>query len=79
MIVVAAGGDADKVVIAVTPFDTLSEWCEYTREERGWDIGLYVGRSLGGDPLRSLDASTDRGRTAGYLAGGTSDSRHGNN
>ncbi len=75
----ATGGNAEKVVIAVTPFDTLSEWCEYTREERGWDTGLHVGGSLGGDPLRSLDASADRGRTAGCRAGGTSDSRHGNN
>jgi hypothetical protein len=36
--VVSADGDAEHVVLAETPFETLLEWCEYTRGERGWDV-----------------------------------------
>lgn len=32
---IAADGDAEKDVLAETPFETLGEWCEYTRSERG--------------------------------------------
>nr|WP_191906250.1 MULTISPECIES: hypothetical protein [unclassified Haloarcula] len=46
MTVVTANGDAETVELAATPFETLSEWCEYTRSARGWDIGLHVGESL---------------------------------
>jgi len=54
--VVAACGDAEKVELAATPFETLSEWCEYTRSERGWDIGPHVGGSLVGDLVRAVEA-----------------------
>jgi hypothetical protein len=50
--VVAADGDAEKVVLAETPYETLGEWCEYTRGERGWDVGPHVGGSLVGDLVR---------------------------
>jgi len=54
--VVAAGGDAKKVELAATPFETLGQWCEYTRSERGWDIGPHVGGSLVGDLVRAVEA-----------------------
>ncbi|KAA9404562.1 hypothetical protein EGO51_18835 [Haloarcula hispanica] len=54
--VVKADGDAEKVVLAETPFETLSEWCEYTRGEHGWDIGSHVGGSLVGDLVRGVEA-----------------------
>ncbi|KAA9396230.1 hypothetical protein Har1130_16305 [Haloarcula sp. CBA1130] len=52
--VVSADGDAEKVELTATPFATLLEWCEYTRSERGWDIGPHVGGSLVGDLVRSV-------------------------
>ncbi|RLM89991.1 hypothetical protein [Haloarcula sp. Atlit-7R] len=54
--VVEADGKAEKVVLAETPFETLAEWCEYTRGERGWDVGPYVGGSLVGDLVRGVEA-----------------------
>jgi len=54
--VVEANGGAEKVVLAETPFETLSDWCEYTRGERGWDIGPHVGGSLVGDLVRAVKA-----------------------
>jgi len=54
--VVAADGGAEKVELSDTPFETLSEWCEYTRSERGWDVGPHVGGSLVGDPVRGVEA-----------------------
>ena len=55
MAVVPAGGDAEKVVLAETPFETPSEWCEYTRSERGWDVGPHIGGSLVGDLVRGVE------------------------
>ncbi|EMA08846.1 hypothetical protein SAMN05443574_1419 [Haloarcula vallismortis] len=54
--VVAAAGNAEKVELAATPFETLSEWCEYTRSERGWDIGPHAGGSLVDDLIRGVGA-----------------------
>jgi hypothetical protein len=54
--VVATDGAAEKVVLAETPFETLSDWCEYTWGERGWDIGPHVGGSLVGDLVRGVEA-----------------------
>jgi hypothetical protein len=54
--VVAADDEDEKVVLAETPFKTLSEWCEYTRSESGWDVGPYVGGSLVGDLVRGVEA-----------------------
>jgi len=54
--VVSANGEAEKVVLSETPFETLSEWCEYTRGERGWDVGPQVGGSLVGDLVRGVKA-----------------------
>lgn len=54
--VVAADGESEKVVLANTPFETLAEWCEYTRGERGWGIGPHVGGSLLGNFVRSVEA-----------------------
>lgn len=48
MAVVTTDGQAEKVELADTPFETLAERCEYTREERGWDIRPHVGDSLVG-------------------------------
>ncbi|MBX0325663.1 hypothetical protein EGH21_21845 [Halomicroarcula sp. F13] len=55
-VVVVAGDDAEKVKSADTRFWMLGEWCEYTREERGWDEGPHVGGSLVGDLVRGVDA-----------------------
>ncbi|GCF16082.1 hypothetical protein Harman_40170 [Haloarcula mannanilytica] len=33
--VVSVAGDAEKVELVDTAFETLSQWCEYTRRERG--------------------------------------------
>ncbi|EMA25727.1 hypothetical protein C443_02919 [Haloarcula argentinensis DSM 12282] len=52
----AADGDAETVELAATPFETLSEWCEYTRSERGWDVGPHVGGSLVDDLVRAVEA-----------------------
>ncbi|AUG49595.1 hypothetical protein BVU17_18325 (plasmid) [Haloarcula taiwanensis] len=54
--VVAADVDAEKVELAETPFETFSEWCEYTRSERGWDVEPHVGGSLVGDLIRGAEA-----------------------
>ncbi|WP_367175653.1 hypothetical protein [Haloarcula rubripromontorii] len=54
--VVTVDGDAEKVELAATPFETLSEWCEYTRSERGWETGPNVGGSLVGDLVRAVEA-----------------------
>ena len=56
MAVVSAAGEAEKVEVAATPFETLSEWCEYTRLQRGCDIGPHVGGSLVGDLVRAVKA-----------------------
>ncbi|KAA9401090.1 hypothetical protein Har1131_21075 [Haloarcula sp. CBA1131] len=45
MAVVSADGETESVVLAETPF---TEWCEYTRGERSWDIGSQVAGSLVG-------------------------------
>jgi len=54
--VVAADGDAEKVELVDTPFETLGAWCEYTRSERGWDIGPHAGGSLVDDLVRGVEA-----------------------
>jgi len=54
--VVAADGQAETVELSETSFETLSEWCEYTQNERGWDIGPHVGGSLVGDLVQAVDA-----------------------
>ncbi|MDQ2074728.1 hypothetical protein RBH20_19560 [Haloarcula sp. H-GB4] len=54
--VVATNGDAEKVVLAETPFETLAQWCEYTNNERGWDISPHVGGSLVDDLVQGLRA-----------------------
>ena len=54
--VVTANGDAEKVELAATPFETLGQWCEYTRSERGWATGPNVGGSLVGDLVRAVEA-----------------------
>lgn len=53
--VVAADGDVKKVELAATPFATLSEWCEHTRSERGWDIGPHAGRSFVDNLVRGVE------------------------
>jgi hypothetical protein len=45
-VAIVADDDSAKVDLADTPFDTLAQWCEYTRTERGWDVGPHVGNSL---------------------------------
>ena len=54
--VVSTDGDAEKVELVDTPLETLSEWCEYTRSERGWATGPNVGGSLVGDLARAVEA-----------------------
>ncbi|EMA25170.1 hypothetical protein [Haloarcula argentinensis] len=52
--VVAIDGDAEKVALAETPFETLAQWCEYTQDERSWSVGPHVGGSLVEDLVRGL-------------------------
>ena len=54
--IVETDGDAEKVVLAETPVETLSEWCAYTCGECSWDIGPHVGGSLVGDLVRAMEA-----------------------
>jgi len=54
--VVAVDGQAETVELSETPFETLAEWCEYTRGERGWDIGPHVGGSLIDDLVQAVNA-----------------------
>ncbi|MFU1783855.1 hypothetical protein ACM16X_21040 [Haloarcula japonica] len=54
--VVTADGDAEKVELSETPFETLGEWCEYTRGKRGWGVGPHVSGSLVGDFVRGVEA-----------------------
>lgn len=55
-LVVVQDGSTEKVELAETPFETLDQWCEHTREERGWTIGPHVGGSLVADLVRGFDA-----------------------
>jgi len=55
-VVVVEGRDAETVKLAETPFATLGEWCEYTHDERGWEIGPHVGGSLVGELVRAVEA-----------------------
>ncbi|MDS0222857.1 hypothetical protein NDI54_16040 [Haloarcula sp. S1AR25-5A] len=54
--VVTADGQAETVELSETSFETLSEWCEYTQNERGWDIGPHVGGSLIDDLIEGVKA-----------------------
>ena len=54
--VVTTNDDAEKIPLAETPYETLAGWCEYTRSERGWDIGPHIGGSLVGDLVRGVEA-----------------------
>ncbi|MFC7026346.1 hypothetical protein ACFQJ5_16885 [Halomicroarcula sp. GCM10025324] len=47
---------AEKVELTEIPFKTLGQWCEYTREERGWAVGPHVDGSLVGELVRGPDA-----------------------
>ena len=42
---------AEPVELAAAPFETLLEWCEYTRSERELATSPNVGGSLVGDPV----------------------------
>ena len=53
--VIATDGDAEKVELADTPFETLAGWCEYTNDERGWSVGPHVGGSLVETLARGLE------------------------
>lgn len=53
--VVLVDENVEKVVVAETHFETLAEWCEYTRSERGWDVGPHVGGSLVGYLVRGVE------------------------
>jgi hypothetical protein len=46
---------AETVELAAAPFETLSEWCEYTRSG-GLATSPNVGGSLVGDPVRGVEA-----------------------
>ena len=54
--IVATDGQAEKVELADTPFETLAGWCEYTQDERGWAVGPHVGGSIVDDLARGLNA-----------------------
>ncbi|MDQ2074750.1 hypothetical protein RBH20_19675 [Haloarcula sp. H-GB4] len=54
--VVATDDNAEKVELSETPFETLAQWCEYTKDERGWSVGPHVGGSLVDDLVRGVEA-----------------------
>ncbi|MGB9950822.1 hypothetical protein ACOZ4F_00220 (plasmid) [Haloarcula marismortui] len=49
-------GQAEKVQLAETPFETLAGWCEYTQDERGWAVGPHVGGSIVDDLVQAVEA-----------------------
>ena len=53
--VVATDGDVEKVALADTSCETPTQWCEYTKDERGWSVGPHIGGSLVNDLVRGLD------------------------
>jgi len=55
-VVVIQGDEVAKVELADTPFQMLSEWTEYTCEERGWTVGPHVGGSIVDDLVSALEA-----------------------
>ncbi|MBX0296970.1 hypothetical protein [Haloarcula nitratireducens] len=48
--------NAEKFDFDETPCQTLRDWCEHTRQKRGWDVGPHVGGSLVGDLVRGVEA-----------------------
>ena len=56
-VVVIQDDEVAKVELAETPFQMLSEWTEYTHEERGWTVGPHVGGSIVEDLVNGLEAS----------------------
>ena len=55
--VVIQDDEVAKVELSNTPFQTLSQWSEYTREERGWTVGPHAGGSIVDDLVNALEAS----------------------
>jgi len=55
-VVVIQDDEAAKVKLVETPFQMLSEWTEYTHEERGWTVGPHVGGSIVDDLVNALEA-----------------------
>lgn len=47
---------AEKFAPAETPCQTLRDWCEHTRQQRGWVVGPRIGDSLVGDLVRGVEA-----------------------
>jgi hypothetical protein len=56
-VVVIQDEEVAKVELAETPFNMLSEWTEYTHEERGWTVGPRVSGSIVDDLVNGLVAS----------------------
>jgi len=56
-VVVIQDDEVAKVELSNTPFQTLSQWTEYTQAERGWIVGPYVGGSIVDDLVNALEAS----------------------
>ncbi|EMA12536.1 hypothetical protein C435_17777 [Haloarcula marismortui ATCC 33799] len=54
--VVGPDGQAETVELVETPFETLAGWCEYTQDQRGWEVGPHAGGSLVGDLVQAVDA-----------------------
>jgi len=46
--------DADRFDLADTPCETLGQWCEHVRSQRGWDVGPRVGGTIVEDLQRAL-------------------------
>ncbi|MBX0296670.1 hypothetical protein [Haloarcula nitratireducens] len=56
IVVVDEDLNAEKFELDETPCQTLQDWCEHTRQQRGWDIGPRVGGSLVGDLVGGVEA-----------------------
>jgi len=54
--VVGRDGDADTIALADTPFDSLREYCEHVRDQRGWDVGPRVSSSIVDQLTRGIEA-----------------------
>ncbi|WP_135305488.1 hypothetical protein [Haloarcula amylovorans] len=56
IVVVDPDLNTEKFELDETPCQTLRDWCEHTRQKRGWSVGPHVGGSLVGDLVRGVEA-----------------------
>ncbi len=55
--IVADDGDAERVELAETPFDTPRQYCDEIGERRGWDTGPHIGGTIADDIESAVEAA----------------------